>query len=194
MVLCDKGEVTSHFWLPILCANKRVSVMKGNSGEHKMTIRKLSFHDWVLAAGSCFMGDALNKWIGLGKKKWNFNLFQMQKPNSCRRHSSPDPREAGVLLQTGILMSHGGNDFSYQSRKTPTFQSAYSEEMEGRLILNRKTIERGCKHQTWALVLSIKPQQILPGQLCFGAKGEGLSPTEKHFPEIPPKTKLTLQA
>lgn len=69
MALCDKGEVTSHFWLPILCANKNVSVMKGNSGEHKMTLGNFPSITEVLAAGSCFVGDALNKWIGLWKKK-----------------------------------------------------------------------------------------------------------------------------
>lgn len=61
MVLCDKGEVTLHFHLLIISANNRVSIMKGNSGEHKTTIRKLSVHNRVLSAGSCFMGDTLNK-------------------------------------------------------------------------------------------------------------------------------------
>lgn len=69
MVLCDKGEVQGYFRLPIISANNRVSVMKGNSGKHKITIRKLSVHNWVLVAGSCFVGDTLNKWIALEKMK-----------------------------------------------------------------------------------------------------------------------------
>lgn len=55
MVLCDRGEVTLHFHLLIISANNRVSIMKGNSGEHKMTIRKLSVHNsvecWQLFCG-----------------------------------------------------------------------------------------------------------------------------------------------
>lgn len=63
-------------------------------------------------------------------------------------------------------MSHEGNDFSYQSRKTPTFQYAYSKETEGRLILNGKAIKKSWEHQAPTIAFSRKTQK-LPGQLCF---------------------------
>lgn len=105
MVLCDKGEVTLHFRLLIASASNRVSVMKGNSGEHKMTVRKLSVHNWVLAAGSCFVGDTLSKWIALEKKKYETLICFRCKSQilffppplfweeTCKRHTSPDPNE-----------------------------------------------------------------------------------------------------
>lgn len=84
-----------------------------------------------------------------------------------KRHTSPDPKERRVCCSKQVFeMSHEGNDFSYQSRKTPTFQSAYLKETEGRLILNGKAIKKSWEHQAPAIAFSIKTQN-LPSQLFY---------------------------